>query len=97
MPKTSRSRSKTPAARQKSSNKALARLAALAAGLFRPATEREAKEKPRGFSLSSEATAEDRYGRMGGFPLIVSQRLVEANHHAKHQSINAARDSPALP
>jgi len=43
-----------------------------------------------GFSLSSEATAEDRFGRMTGFPFIVSQRLVEANHHAKHQSMNAA-------
>ena len=86
-----------PVARRKSSNKDLARLAASVAGLFRPVTEREAKEKPRGFSLSSEATAEDRYGRMSGFPRIVSQRLVEANHHAKHQSMNAVRGSPRLP
>ncbi len=86
-----------PVARRKSSNKGLARLAASVAGLFRPVTEREAKEKPRGFSLSSEATAEDRYGRMSGFPHIVSQRLVEANHHAKHQSMNAVRGSPRLP
>jgi hypothetical protein len=64
---------------------------------FRPATEREAKEKPRGFSLSSEATAEDRFGRMNGFPFIVRQRLVEANHHAKHQSMNAACGLPPLP
>jgi len=58
---------------------------------------REAKEKPRngGFSLSSEATAEDRYGRMAGFPAIVRQRLVAANHHAHHQSMNAARDPRA--
>jgi hypothetical protein len=75
----------------------LARLAASVAGLFRPVTEREAKEKPRGFSLSSEATAEDRYGRMSGFPRIVSQRLVAANHHAKHQSMNAVRGLPRLP
>jgi len=75
----------------------LARLAASVAGLFRPVTEREAKEKPRGFSLSSEATAEDRFGRMTGFPFIVSQRLVEANHHAKHQSMNAACGLPPLP
>jgi hypothetical protein len=59
---------------------------------------REAKEKPEnGFSLSSEATAEDRFGRMTGFPFIVSQRLVEANHHAKHQSMNAACGLPPLP
>jgi len=34
---------------------------------------------------------------MTGFPFIVSQRLVEANHHAKHQSMNAASGSPPLP
>jgi len=34
---------------------------------------------------------------MTGFPVIVRQRLVEANHHAKHQSMNAARGSPQLP
>jgi hypothetical protein len=61
-------------------------------------TGREAKEKPEnGFSLSSEATAEDRFGRMNGFPFIVRQRLVEANHHAKHQSMNAACGLPPLP
>jgi hypothetical protein len=45
--------------------------------------ENEAKEKPQsGFSLPSEATAEGRYGRTAGFLAVVSQRLVEANHHA---------------
>jgi hypothetical protein len=34
------------------------------------------------FSLSSDATAEDGFGRMAGFLAIVSQRLVEANRHA---------------
>ena len=34
---------------------------------------------------------------MTGFPVIVSQRLVEANHHAKHQSMNAACGLPPLP
>jgi hypothetical protein len=48
-----------------------------------------------GFSLSSEATAEGRYGRMAGFPAIVRQRLVAANHHAHHQSMNAVRDPRA--
>ena len=45
--------------------------------------ERSQRKALNGFSLSSEATAEDRYGRMSCFPLIVRQRLVEANHHAK--------------
>ena len=34
---------------------------------------------------------------MTGFPFIVRQRLVEANHHAKHQSMNAACGLPPLP
>src|SRR5258708_10925894 len=100
MPKTSKSNSKTQAARRKSSNQGT-----FECWRFRPpAFSRltggygEAKEKPQyGFSLSSEATAEDRYGRMSGFPFVVSQRLVEANHHAKHQSMNAACGLPPLP
>jgi hypothetical protein len=34
---------------------------------------------------------------MTGVQVIVRQRLVEANHHAKHQSMNAARGLPPLP
>jgi hypothetical protein len=60
------------------------RLATSVAGLFR--SKEWKKERPKknlsGFSLSSEATAEDRYGRMLGFPGIVSQWLVAANRHA---------------
>jgi hypothetical protein len=49
------------------------------------------------FSLSSEATAGDRFGRMTGFPFIVSQRLVEANHHAKTPVDERSVRFPPLP
>jgi hypothetical protein len=62
----------------------------------------EAKEKPAGKSATVSLCLLKRlrktgFGRMTGFPFIVSQRLVEANHHAKHQSMNAASGSPPLP
>src|SRR5581483_9413650 len=85
-------------ARKSRSNKVVAhcgQLAASAAGLFRfSGSVTEAAEKPAcgGFSMSSDATAEGRFGRVAGFPAAVRQRLVEASHQAQGCSLRKPVD-----